>query len=581
MTGTSVAGAPRRGRWARSVGADLFGLVALVAAVLLIAGAGLTAVAYRDARNLAEADVDAAADLASAAVIDSVEQARQALAGLGPVSTSILGAPPEACQLAFSPVGVFASGHLDVLGPDGRVACSSLAERGAPPGATYAGAPFLDRVGKGEVAFLPSDPLTGKPALALGVTSPGPDGGPAATAVIVLDGVASSLARTYGGRLGLGFLLVTEDGATPLSTSFGTGEANERLATLPPLGQRPPPGLVGEQRRVYGQAAVEGLGLRLVAGAPEEAALAPARDELWRRIALVSLGVVALAALALGVRRRLLVPVRSLSAAVRRATSERGVRAPEQGPAELADLARVANEMLARREADELRLRDLNERLEDALVQLVDAREDERRSIALALHDGPVQALTASLWQLADLETDARLVEPAKNVRANLGATLASLRDLTFELRPRALDEGGLPVALGELADRARQEGDMKVELEVNDRLRHDRLPAHLETLLYRTAQESLRNVRQHARASCVRLVMARADNEVVLSVVDNGVGVEAAELTRKAGAGHYGVSSMRETVALAGGSFEIAPGPGRGTAVTVRIPFPSSTGAA
>jgi signal transduction histidine kinase len=101
------------------------------------------------------------------------------------------------------------------------------------------------------------------------------------------------------------------------------------------------------------------------------------------------------------------------------------------------------------------------------------------------------------------------------------------------------------------------------------------RLPATLETALFRVAQEALTNVRKHAQTDRVRVALGPRDGAVRLEVSDRGRGFAPAEIEQGAGPGErVGLSSMRERIALLGGALEIRSEPGSGTSVVAEVPL-------
>jgi signal transduction histidine kinase len=95
-------------------------------------------------------------------------------------------------------------------------------------------------------------------------------------------------------------------------------------------------------------------------------------------------------------------------------------------------------------------------------------------------------------------------------------------------------------------------------------------LPLRVETELLRIAQESLANVRKHAHATEVDIVVRTTPEHVVMTILDNGVGFAS----RCPIAGHYGIVGMRERAKLLGGTFRVESRPGRGTRITARVPL-------
>ena len=209
----------------------------------------------------------------------------------------------------------------------------------------------------------------------------------------------------------------------------------------------------------------------------------------------------------------------------------------------------------------------------DALRRAVQAQEIERRRLARELHDETGQALTSILLGLSAVEraenTEAARLA-ARALRDLVVETLQNVRRLAVELRPSALDDFGLEPALRRLGQTVREGGDLDVQVEA--RLGAHRLPADVETALYRIVQEALTNVVKHAGASHVSIVLTRKQGSVLVVVEDDGRGFDA---TRPAAEG-LGLLGMRERVELLDGSFKLEAAPRAGTTLIVELPLPS-----
>jgi signal transduction histidine kinase len=202
----------------------------------------------------------------------------------------------------------------------------------------------------------------------------------------------------------------------------------------------------------------------------------------------------------------------------------------------------------------------------------VRAREEERRRLRRDLHDGLGPALAALTLRVdalrnrcADpaLDLDAELV----NLRDGIQDAIVDVRRVIEGLRPPALDEVGIAVALEQLAASFESPDGLVVDVHV---VTLPTLPAAVESALYRVAQEALTNVVRHARAAQARLTVTVKGDQVCLEVIDDGTGHV---LAHTAG---VGLTSMRERVEEISGSFRIAGRPGLGT--TVRALFPLET---
>jgi signal transduction histidine kinase len=218
------------------------------------------------------------------------------------------------------------------------------------------------------------------------------------------------------------------------------------------------------------------------------------------------------------------------------------------------------------------------------LDRTVNAAEEERARLAAELHDGPIQHLNTLAYELerACLSlVDGRFDGGIRTLRQSQGLLrreVGELRRLMVELRPPVLDQVGLEAALKDQAAdfqrRTRIDTTVAVTLA-------ERLGPEVETVLYRVTREAMANVEKHANAGRVWVTLASERSRVRLEVRDDGVGFDPAVVAGHAGRDHYGLLGMRERVELAGGSWSLETGPGRG--VTVRAVFarPATTGAA
>jgi two-component system NarL family sensor kinase len=221
------------------------------------------------------------------------------------------------------------------------------------------------------------------------------------------------------------------------------------------------------------------------------------------------------------------------------------------------------------------RLRERQRERERLLQQALEASDVERRRIAGDLHDGVVQDLVGVAFALGgaarrdDITPDASELfgQSAHDVRVSIKA----LRSLLVEIYPPNLFEEGLVAALADLLARANGKG-IATTLDADD-LKHP-LPPPVVGLLYRSAQEALRNVVSHAQASAVTVRVFDHDGVAALEVVDDGVGFEPERGGRSAKDGHFGLLGLTDLVSDAGGHFDVRSSPGVGTHIVVEVPF-------
>jgi two-component system, NarL family, sensor histidine kinase UhpB len=198
------------------------------------------------------------------------------------------------------------------------------------------------------------------------------------------------------------------------------------------------------------------------------------------------------------------------------------------------------------------------------------AQERERLRIGRALHDEAGQTLTAIALEV---ERAANEGPPAQRERmaalaAQLHASLDEIRRISRDLRPEALDDLGLINALIALTSRADRQSGVRIGRRLSAQL--PPLPTELELVIYRVAQEALTNVLRHAQASRCLIVLESNDGEVELRVSDDGVGMPSPRVNAET----IGIEGMRERALLGNGTLEIESHPGRGTQVTLRLPF-------
>ncbi|MGZ8715667.1 MAG: GAF domain-containing protein [Gaiellaceae bacterium] len=215
---------------------------------------------------------------------------------------------------------------------------------------------------------------------------------------------------------------------------------------------------------------------------------------------------------------------------------------------------------------------DLSQRIaRDALRRIVNAQELERRRLARELHDETGQALSSILLGLKTLdekvESDGAR-EAVSYVRELVVATLRDVRRLAIELRPKVLDDFGLVPALERLSETFGGQTGIGVRFESG--LAGERLPAEVETALYRIVQESLTNIVKHSRARNISIVLVRKPSAVAAVIEDDGQGFDPAAVRE----GGLGLVGMRERVGLLDGRLQIESIEGSGTTLVAEVPL-------
>jgi len=218
------------------------------------------------------------------------------------------------------------------------------------------------------------------------------------------------------------------------------------------------------------------------------------------------------------------------------------------------------------------RLRAAQLQRERLLRHAIQASEAERRRIASDLHDGVVQELTGvSLSLAAASRSDSPDASRMGEASASLRGSIKSLRSLLVEIYPPNLHEEGLEFALGDLLGSVSNRG-IAVKLDVE--LGKAKLSSSTVGLMYRSAQEALRNVISHSAASHVRLVARTSGNDAIIVVDDDGRGFTPGQIESKTSDGHFGLRALAGLIADAGGKLSVLSAPGAGTRVEVRLPI-------
>jgi two-component system NarL family sensor kinase len=212
----------------------------------------------------------------------------------------------------------------------------------------------------------------------------------------------------------------------------------------------------------------------------------------------------------------------------------------------------------------ELRRRDEDR---SALLRMVlESSDEQRKALALRVHDGPLQSILALKFAVEAAESDDTA---ARGVGDALDAVARELRDLM---------RVSLPVAESPSLDRAVLQERSAFERGFNDGVHVDfdvtvELEPGMELLLFRVLHESLLNAQRHSGAQGVRVTLRQEAESVLLRVEDDGKGVRPERLEEALRSGHLGIATMRERVEQANGRFDLRSGD-HGTCVEVAIPL-------
>ena len=236
---------------------------------------------------------------------------------------------------------------------------------------------------------------------------------------------------------------------------------------------------------------------------------------------------------------------------------------------DLADANRDLRNEVIRREQAEIALRASRNELLALSEQLIGAQENERKRIAVELHDSVGQSLSAVKYTLergVEMLRQPKRGDPGEVFQLavqRIQETAESIRSISTNLRPRILDDMGAASAVQWFCrDFAQIYPSLAVVADV--KIDDGHVPDRLATVVYRALQELLNNVAKHSKARQVLVKLSLDDNVLVLQVRDNGVGPELASAeSRRHGSG---LRNLRERAHMTGGGFSITRAPGRGT---------------
>ena len=222
------------------------------------------------------------------------------------------------------------------------------------------------------------------------------------------------------------------------------------------------------------------------------------------------------------------------------------------------------------------RLQRGHEEREALLGNAIAASARERRRVASYLHDGPVQDIAGLAFSLAPLADSAEARGSDKeagvlrNAVARLRGTVRDLRALLVELYPPRLAAAGLEAAITDLVSPLEESGTaVSIAIEGEDQLGREQ-----EALVYRVAQEAVRNVIAYADAKSLSVELAVSDGLARLVIADDGRGFDSATRDRRRAEGHLGLSLAEQLAQESGGKLEISSTEGVGTRVELEVPL-------
>jgi signal transduction histidine kinase len=210
--------------------------------------------------------------------------------------------------------------------------------------------------------------------------------------------------------------------------------------------------------------------------------------------------------------------------------------------------------------------------LKELSARLVQAQESERRSLSRELHDEVGQALSAVLIELRNLSaglavrSEEQLRRHVETIKGLVESTVRVVRNMALLLRPSMLDDLGLIPALKWQARECSKSTAMDVTFAAE--LASDELPDEYKTCIYRVVQEALHNCARHSRATIVRIRVGQEPDRLLLTIQDDGQGFDVRETKG------LGLLGIQERVTRLEGKCRVHSQPGRGTILSVELPF-------
>jgi two-component system sensor histidine kinase DegS len=207
--------------------------------------------------------------------------------------------------------------------------------------------------------------------------------------------------------------------------------------------------------------------------------------------------------------------------------------------------------------------------------KIIQAQEEERRKISRQIHDGPAQVLSNFILQT---EIAVRLFEnnPDKAreeleiMKEAASTSFAKVRDFIFELRPMMLDDLGLVPTVKRYAEAYKDKSGL--EINVVSTGQEKRLEPHREVIIFRAVQAALANARDHAQATQVKIVLDIDNDQIRVSVEDNGKGFDP-EILQQEDYITHGLALISNQIEELNGSMEIDSKPSEGTRIAVALP--------
>lgn len=215
--------------------------------------------------------------------------------------------------------------------------------------------------------------------------------------------------------------------------------------------------------------------------------------------------------------------------------------------------------------------------LQSYVADITKTQEEERKRIARELHDDTIQSLIALGRRVELLEQSLENpIEAAKQLyplQQMLNRTINEVRRFSRDLRPLLLEDLGLVAAMRQMLREMEQQTEINTKLTIKGETNVDDFDGEEVIAIYRIAQEALNNIRKHAQATLVEVILTFEEEGVRIVICDDGLGFQIAETADLAQRGAFGLMGIHERARLFGGTISIDSTPGKGTCVTAYLP--------
>jgi len=295
------------------------------------------------------------------------------------------------------------------------------------------------------------------------------------------------------------------------------------------------------------------------------------RSLLWSVVLCSVIGI----SLAFFLAHALVKPIHNLFQATQRLRQgDFASRADVYSRDEIGHLAAVFNQMAEGLEIYRDAVQEKEAARQSLIGKIVQAQEDERKSVARELHDQIGQSLSTTLLAMESSCSNCMARHPeCDNIKRGIRSMIDDVRRLAWNVRPSLLDDYGLGQALERYINEISKRVNFSIDYQCILPPDHARLPSQIEVTLYRIAQEAMTNIIRHAQATQVSVILMRHENEITLILEDNGKGFDLQAMEQRP-TPPLGIIGMKERVALVGGDLAVDARSGQGVTIRVKIPL-------